>query len=337
MIPPLTSKLWHGTILPKIDPLIQGRYKVHIPELHQHISVAEGIWCKNRTHLNRNAMGFNELGISPGIYGNYYPLQSTTNVLVQFLDEDAQTGEIVKVIADTTPTTPLSPSDRLPFMEVVDQIHQNDRDAVTQIIRTVRDNNIIAINEGRDDETGLPPESIHVYYHDKQTKVIINQDGIHTFTEDNELTTIEKDSRTLIKGDIKIKFGTEEDGKGNLDVYIQGDVKVHIHGDTDLVVDGDVRAHVHGNADATVDGTTKLDSKRQMDIKCGDHINVLADGNINIQATTDINLNSGTDAAIATEVKKAAHNIGYDEKEDMDYSPVVKEIEHMSANKGEVI
>jgi hypothetical protein len=328
MIPPLTSKLWNGTILPDIDMYHQGRYKVHIPELHQHISVADGIWCKNRTHPNRNSPGFNILGLAAGIYGTYYPLHSLTNVLVQFLADDSQSGEIVKIIADTTPWT------EMPFVEDAPP-NPLDRDAFTQIFRTVRDNNLFLVNEGRDEQTALPPESIHLYYHDKQTKVIINQDGIHTFTEDNELTTIEKDSRKHVKGNVKIKFGDGKDG--NLDVYVEGNVKVHIHGNTDLVVDGNVKAHIHGNADAVVDGTTKLHSKQHLDIKVDEGINVHATNNINIQSGQEIHLNSGTGVNQADEAEEAKHNIGYMEEEDMGYSPVVKEIEHLSVNKGGLI
>ena len=78
-----------GTILKGVDPLQQGRYKVHIPELMQHIAENRGIWCKNQVHSWRITSS------DVGEYGSYFPLHVGTKVVVRFYKNDLNTGYII--------------------------------------------------------------------------------------------------------------------------------------------------------------------------------------------------------------------------------------------------
>jgi hypothetical protein len=261
-----------GVILLDIDLMNRGRYKVHINELHAHLPVSQGIWCRNRVHNWAYNTDF-----ALGSCGSYYPVQAGTRVLVQFKDEDFEHGEIVKIISDQE-------TFRLPLYCTPEA-----RDLITTIYRTPIYSNIFHINEFGlvPSMTGQPDNSIHQYFNcdvlagpfggqndpdtGPETKIrttyIINEDGVHFYTTDNIAVTIDKDGYIAVNKNILIKVGE------NADIHIKGDAKVHVDGQTDLYSDGE--------------------------------INIKSDGNINIQATSDINLNCGTSAA------KAEDNNGY--------------------------
>ncbi|MBC8427440.1 MAG: hypothetical protein H8D97_00970 [Proteobacteria bacterium] len=256
---------YEGIVLPDIDLMNRGRYKVHINELHTHIGVTSGIWCRNRTSPNSYNSDF-----PGGSYGSYFPLLPQTRVIVQFVSGDYHQGEIVRIIADQENGI------RLPFMCIPEA-----RDQIFTVFRTPIYSNFLHINE----VTAVQPmNSMHFYFNadlltgdtwcgdrdpitapstNIRTKYIIDENGVHFCTADSVSVSINTDGNIAINRNILVKIGK------NADIHIEGAAKVHIDGQTDLYVDGD--------------------------------INVKSDSTINIQGGPLINLNCGTSATKATD------------------------------------
>ena len=290
-----------GVVLLDIDLTNRGLYKVHSSELHPHIPVDQGIWCRNRVHTWAYNTDF-----TLGSCGSYYPLQAGTRVLIQLKDGDYEHAEIVKIISDQEVF-------RLPLYCTPEA-----RDLIFTIYRTPIFSNIFHVNEFNDlvpSLTGQPKNSIHHYFNcdiaqvplieplkfggqidpdtapetNIRTKYIINEDGIHIYTTDNMYVTVDKNGEIAVNGTVKINI------KDNTDIHIRGDsTKVLLDGTLDVVVKKATKIKVDAAVDIHVTGVT----------------NILCDSTINIQSGSDINLNSGTSAADAA---KAEDSKGYNE------------------------
>ena len=152
----LVGKEFLGKILSDSDPAYQGRYKVHIPELQPHMDVSKGIWAKNQIADWR---------VTPsqkGIYGSYFPLQAGTMVIVKFFENQFETAYIERIVSDHCPQS-------LPLKTV-------DRDDYYQVIRTPKNNHLIALCETTTDK---PANSIHIYYNNQAITIVADSTGLN--------------------------------------------------------------------------------------------------------------------------------------------------------------
>lgn len=208
----LRNNSYHGVILPDKDPKNQGRYKVHIPELHPLVKDKEGIWCKNQNHSWR---------MSPSedyVYGSYFPLQPGTKVLVKFYQNDFHSGYIEKIVSDQViKTNPKIGCGNNPEAT-------SDRDDMYVIFKTPKYHNLFAVLEKTTDGSNglvkqLIPNSLHLYYNYRRSTYIMNEDGIHFFSMNNYGKTIEGHSNIWINQNDKLYI------QGNKDCYVNGSTK----------------------------------------------------------------------------------------------------------------
>lgn len=209
----LRQNEYHGIILPKDDPKNQGRYSVHIPELHPLIPSHEGMWIKNHIHKWR----YNST--DKFIYGEYKPLQPGTLVIVKFYEDDMNTGYIDRIISDQIDDcliklisieTKNPPEDNPTIDDLKDKLESSeastlDRDDMYLLYKTPKYNHSFTVLEdvkGTGITKDLIPNSIHLYYETIRSTLIINEDGIHWYTDDNRGTTI--------KGQDSKNVGTDE-------------------------------------------------------------------------------------------------------------------------------
>ena len=199
----LIDREFIGTVLSTKDKMNQGKYKVNVPELQPHMKSSEGIWCKNHTHKYR---------VTPtgrGVCGSYYPLQPGMSVIVKFFANHIESAYVDRIISDAYSQT-------LPY-EII------ERDDYYQIIRTPRYNNLICIYEGPPpppdadgNETpwtkdnaqaskNVPKNSIHVYFNDTRTTIVIDETGINIKTLDNINTTVTGNVKLTVTGTVDIK------------------------------------------------------------------------------------------------------------------------------------
>jgi hypothetical protein len=189
----LKNNNFHGMVLKDKDPKNQGRYKVHIPTLMYMIEESKGIWVKNQIHKWRYTSS------NDYFYGEYKPIQPGSLVIIQFYENDINAGYIDRIISDQKIKS-------MPNLAVNKEPKSiNERDDIYIIYKTPKNNNLFAILEDTtDSETGLDekliPNSIHQYYNEQRTTIIINEDGHHLFTKDNKGLTVEKDDNKWIKG-----------------------------------------------------------------------------------------------------------------------------------------
>jgi len=108
----IKNKFYEGIVLPVDDPLEKGRYLVHIPEL-QFIDESKtkpganaynGVWCWNRLG---NFSRYTDIELrdqkKSNSFGTYIPLKPGTHVVVQFKEEDYNTGMIVGLVSYDKP------------------------------------------------------------------------------------------------------------------------------------------------------------------------------------------------------------------------------------------
>jgi len=255
----LTNREYIGIILPDKDSTHRGWYKVNVPELQPHMKDSTGIWCQNHTCKHR---------VSPsqaGVSGSYIPLQAGMSVVVKCFANDIESAYIERVLSDQY-------TNSLPY-EII------ERDDYYQVIRTPKHNNLIAIYESDIDSKNVPKNSIHVYFNDARTTVVIDETGINVKTADNINVTI----------GIKAKITAK--------ITVVGTADIHVTGATKL------------KCDATVDikssGALKVESGATIDIKSGGIMNIQGGGDINIQGGSNINLNCGGAAASAANATDA--------------------------------
>ncbi len=203
----LRQNEYHAITLPEKDPKNQGRYKVHIPELHPLIDQGEGIWVKNHIHRWR----YN--GCDDYFYGEYKPLQPGTIIMVKFYEDDLNTGYIHRIISDQIMNSLLKMGADRDDSQIT-----NDRDDMYLIYKTPKKNNMFLVleeTEGPGLTADLIPNSIHLYYNDLRSTMILNEDGIHWYTDDNRGVTVKGQNSELVHKDEKIQV------KGNRHLVVE--------------------------------------------------------------------------------------------------------------------
>ena len=271
----LIDREFIGTILPARDSMHQGKYKVNVPELQPHMKPTEGIWCKNHTHKYR---------VSPtgrGVCGSYYPLQPGMSVIVKFFANHIESAYIDRIISDQY-------SESLP-LEII------ERDDYYQIIRTPRYNNLICIYEGPPPPPGadgneipwtpenaqssknIPKNSIHIYFNDTRTTVVVDETGINIKTEDNVNVTVAKNVKITVKGTADINV------TGNANIETAADANVKAGGKVNVQSGGDTNINAGANANITAKSVANLKGAT-VNIEGSGGVNIKG-GPVNIQGT----------------------------------------------------
>ena len=207
----LVDREFIGTILPAKDTVHQGKYKVNVPELQPHMKETTGIWCKNHTCRHR---------VSPsqaGVSGSYYPLQAGMSVIVKFFANHIESAYIDRVISDAYAET-------LPY-EII------ERDDYYQIIRTPKHNNLICIYESDTASKNVPKNSIHVYFNNTRTTVVIDETGINIKTDDNINATVTGNVKLTINGTADIKVTGNANIESVADINFKGS-NINLQADT---------------------------------------------------------------------------------------------------------
>ncbi len=251
----LRAYSYHGITLPDQDPKLQGRYKIHIPEFHHLLNQNEGIWCKNQVHQWRWTPSDDYM------YGEYYPLQPGTKVLIKFYENDFHTGYIDRIISDQViKTTPKVGCGLNPEATT-------DRDDIYMIYKTPKYHNLFLINEKTTDSSNgldqyLIKNSIHLYYNYRRSTMILNEDGIHWFTMDNRGVTVEGNNSEWVNKNEKIYVHE------NRDIYIKGNHKHLCRSDGDSVIFGQSREYSKGQHSTISSSKISLDAPKVL-INCG--------------------------------------------------------------------
>lgn len=212
----LTNGEFIGSILPDKDLNHRGRYLVNIPQLQPHVKETEGIWCKN--HVCRHRVSPSNVGVC----GSYYPLQEGMSVIVKFFSNNLNSGYIDRVISDAYPET-------LP-LEII------ERDDYYQIIRTPKHNHLIAIYDGAVASKNVPKNSIHVYFNNSATVVVIDETGINIKTAANVNVTVAGNSKITTTGttDLKSTGNVNIESAATVNIKAGGDVNIEAGGSMNL-------------------------------------------------------------------------------------------------------
>lgn len=171
----IKGKEYLGVVLLDKDPKLQGRYKVHIPELMPKISKDKGIWCKNHVQKNRITSS------DSGFYGSYIPLQPNTNVIVKFYTNDYNSGFIERIVSDDEENTKMQPET---------YTKTQDRDDVYIIMSTPKKKNIIYIAEETED---VPANEMVYAFNERRSSMVMNEDHVKFETDDEFDVDAEKD------------------------------------------------------------------------------------------------------------------------------------------------
>jgi hypothetical protein len=274
----LTDREWFGRLVPKdteeyYDPKQMGRYKVHIPSLMPHIEKEKGIWVKNQVHKWR---------ITPsevGEYGQYFPIQPKTYVIVKFYENDINTGYIDRIISDWKEERDVEAQDCVEKKPVLE-----DRDEQYILFKTPKKWNAFYVNE----ETKNEPNTIYLIYNrddnpERRTVYRINEEGIHIWTRD--------DLRVRVLGDENTQID------GNRSRYVKGDQRQNIYGNdnteirknriTDVKENEEyrVRGHEIKNIDKDFDHKTK----GNVTIEVQGYVDLSVDGSVDVWSGTSIN------------------------------------------------
>lgn len=248
----LSQHSYHGIILEDKDNVTQGRYRVHIAELHPLIGQDKGILCKNQSHPWRWGPS------NDFMYGQYWPLQPGTKVIVKFYEDDFQTGYIDRIISDQVKnTTPKLGCGSNPEATT-------DRDDVYVMFKTPKKHNLFTVLEDTSDSgLGKIPNSIHLYYNYRRSTMILNEDGIHWFTMDNRGVTVEGNNNEWIDASEKVYV------KQDRDIYVAGSSSKHYSsGDYDMKCKGSARMSSQGQFSTTSSAMISEDAPLIM-MNCG--------------------------------------------------------------------
>lgn len=192
----LRDKDFIGKIVPNpckhefYDTKQQGRYRVHIPDLMPHIEENIGIWCKNHTHKWR---------ITPsdvGEYGQYFPLQAGTYVIVKFHENDINTGYIDRIDSDYKEDRDVEAQDCTKPKPAFEE-----RDEQYILFKTPKYCNSFYVNE----DTYYEHNTIYLIYNrddspERRTVHRIDQSGHHFWTRDNLRERIKLDHNRQVDG-----------------------------------------------------------------------------------------------------------------------------------------
>jgi hypothetical protein len=274
----LTNREFIGTILPTKDTAHQGKYKVNVPELQPHMKETTGIWCKN--HTCRHRVSPSQVGVS----GSYYPLQAGMSVIVKFFANHIESAYIDRVISDAY-------SETLPY-EII------ERDEYYQIIRTPRHNNLICIYESDTASKNVPKNSIHVYFNDTRTTVVIDETGINIKTDDNINVTVAKNVKIVVAGtaDIKVTGNTNIETSADMNLKAAGKVNIQSGGDANVKAGGNANIEASGNVNMK-GSVVSIEASGVMNLKAGGAINM--QGSVISQNGTAAAAGAAGDAASA--------------------------------------
>lgn len=261
----LTNREFIGTILPKkSDAAHQGKYRVNIPVLQPHMKENEGIWCKN--HINK----YRVTPSMDGIYGSYYPLHPGTSVIVKFFANHIESAYIDRIISDAYTET-------LPY-EII------ERDDYYQIIRTPRYNNLIAIYEGpppppdadgneqpwtianAQPSKNIPKNSIHIYYNETKTVVVIDENGVHIITADNVDIKSAKVLKIESVGDININSGAKINIQAVGDINIKSGAKINEQASSDININSGAKINEQSVGDINIKSGGSIKNQAAVDI-----------------------------------------------------------------------
>jgi hypothetical protein len=248
------------------DPLRQGRYLVHIDELmFQSDPETHGIWCQNHVHKWR---------ITPskfGEYGQYFPLQPGTRVVVKFRTRQITSGYIDRIRSDMLQDTDVEAQDCVEPKENI-----KDRDEQYIIFKTPKKNNVFYINENTDNE----PNTIFLIYNrdgsGRRTVLRINEEGIHIYSRDN----------------LKIRLG------GDNNIQIDGEKRENVVGNYTLEVNGNLDVSINGNINIKSGGVTNITADGNINIKSGGNTNIQSSGKTSITAGSGVSISSSGGASV---------------------------------------
>jgi len=233
-------------VLPDLDNKRQGRYKVHIPDLMPSIDEGRGIWVKNQVHNWRITNS------DKGEYGQYFPLQPGTKVIVKFFENDPNTGYVDRIISDHVEKSNVEAQDCTKEFD-----DPKDRDEQYVLFKTPKKWNIFYVNE----DTEKEPNTIYLIYNrDDQS---LNEVGAAETSEDGlpigrrTVFRIDESGLTFWTRDnnrVRIKMDDNKEVDGNQTEYIKGYRTKHIDGEDDLHVHNNQRTNIDLNQDEWVKG-----------------------------------------------------------------------------------
>jgi hypothetical protein len=314
-----------------LDMKMQGRYKVHIPDIMPHIPFNKGIFVKN--HINK----WNITSSKYGEYGQHFPIQPFTKVVIKFFENDFNTGYIDRIVSDYRPNTDVLAQDCTDK-----KINPKDRDEQYILLKTPKFWNTIYFNE----ETNKEPNTFYFIYNrdekseysernidpngDKKRRTVIRIDetGIHLWTADNkrvriwldENKHISRNQTLLVEGYSTNHIGDDHDLHvykdqrinidGNQDRWIKkdrttnidGNVLTHIKGNIDILNDsnknetikGNKKNKIEGNVDSTITGNNKIEINGNDDSSITGNLTVEVSGGINISVNGQCNVFSSS-------------------------------------------
>jgi len=298
------------------DERKRGRYLVHIPELMHHISGDQGIWCTNGVHSWRITNS------GAGEYGQYFPLHHDTHVIVEFYNNDTQSGVITRIISDYIDGSNVEAQDCTTTVEDI-----SDRDEQYVLFKTPKKWNIFYVNEDTQNE----PNTIYLVYNrddtGRRTTFRIDEDGLHFWTRDNNRVRIKLDDNKQVDGNQTeyVKGYRTKHIDGDEDLNIGGDTREKMDGKFDGTVAGDVNVHHQANESRHTTGNITIHIEGQTDISVDGDCNVWSDSNVNVDAGGAINLNSGgaskktTNSPTAPKPKTTVRDGGMGETSEYDY------------------
>lgn len=232
----LSDRSFNAVVLGDLDPKNQGRYRVHIPDLEPLLPENVAIWVKNHIHKYRDN---SDAGFR---YGQYFPIQKGTRVLVRFYNaNDINSGYIDRILDDDIPdqedSVPLKYSTILPF-----NLPKEDRDDIYQIIRTPKYDCLFLIAEDIKSEL-VPRRSIHLYYNRDNTCVVLDELGFHFKTIANEYHYVE-DTYS-----IQVNHNFFQNIRHNVNIRSGGEFRLTSHYDSHLrCTDGSLYIQADNNA-----------------------------------------------------------------------------------------
>jgi len=241
----LSVKEYRGKILPDKDPKQMGRYKVHIYGKMDHLPPNQGIWCKNHIHNSRITKS------ESGTYGQYFPLQPGTEVIVRFTANDFNSGYIDRIISDSSEKTQYNCENFLDSTKEKTPDSSVDRDDVYLLVKTPKKNNAIYITE---DTQEHKPNEIWISYNTKRTAIKIDENGIHIFTKDNESLKVTLDQKVEI-----VKSSSTKIGENGI-INIQNDYDVRVTGNITMSAEGDIKISANGKLELYSAGRMVLNS-----------------------------------------------------------------------------
>lgn len=253
--PDLIHREFLARVLPDLDPLRQGRYSVHIPDLMHGIEESGGIWAKNHTHKQRMTTS------DKGEYGQYFPLQSGTMVIVKFFDEDINTAYIDRIVSDWSTNSNVLGQD---CTEVAGA--ETDRDEQYIIFKTAKKWSAFYVNE----DTSKEPNTMYLIFNrdkaGRRTVLRVDETGISWYTRDNRRVRIKLDDNLQVDG--------------NRTEYIKGYDTRNVDGDLDMKTMSKLRMESIDDMDIKTSKNFKLEATQNIDIKTPQKVTIEATDNI---------------------------------------------------------